>query len=372
MKCIRCGNDAKYKDRSDERCPKCRKPFAFEPQKGDPFTDQAFQNALDRVSAKGQVRFTLRNLFYELDRAKKPMATGWFVGSGVTAAIGALASIGDAIPGLFFLTVSLVTGLTGLAKSVRRRRVGLTQQEFEVAYAKWTATHGQPEALHVPKDDRPRGPSEALRAELAHYSFDRAVITDRRDTAELLLANNFHFENNCAVLSFDGHPAQAFDIVREMLRNNPRIEVFALHDCTFVGCALAWRLREDARWFKDIGKVYDVALRPAQAEKLRGARLPAKDATRHEHPALSPAEKSFLSRHTVELAAIRPEQLIKRLFRAMTQLPQGGTTSTGDSSTGGDTYVFYDGGSTGSGSDSSGSDFSSDATTSDGGADAFG
>jgi len=43
MKCIHCRNDAKYKDRSDKKCPTCHHPFAFEPQTGDPVTDSAFR-----------------------------------------------------------------------------------------------------------------------------------------------------------------------------------------------------------------------------------------------------------------------------------------------------------------------------------------
>jgi hypothetical protein len=39
------------------------------------------------------------------------------------------------------------------------------------------------------------------------------------------------------------------------------------------------------------------------------------------HPALDDAEREWLARWRVELAAIRPEQLIKRLFRSMHTLP---------------------------------------------------
>ena len=54
MKCVRCGHDSKYKDRSDGRCPGCRAQFAFEPQKKDPVTDAAFKSAIDAVSANGR------------------------------------------------------------------------------------------------------------------------------------------------------------------------------------------------------------------------------------------------------------------------------------------------------------------------------
>ena len=44
----------------------------FEPRNGDPFTDPAFQNAIDAVSAKGQVRFGAEHLYYELARRQRP------------------------------------------------------------------------------------------------------------------------------------------------------------------------------------------------------------------------------------------------------------------------------------------------------------
>ena len=57
MKCIRCGHDSKYKDRSGRKCPRCKGAFAFEPRAGDPLTDTAFQNAIDAVSAEGRIRW---------------------------------------------------------------------------------------------------------------------------------------------------------------------------------------------------------------------------------------------------------------------------------------------------------------------------
>ena len=47
-------------------------------------------------------------------------------------------------------------------------------------------------------------PTRKLDSDIADYSFDRAVICDRARTVDLLVANNFHFENNCAVLAVDG------------------------------------------------------------------------------------------------------------------------------------------------------------------------
>ena len=50
MRCVHCQNDAKYKDRSDRKCPACHRAFVFEPRTGDRFTDMGFQAAINRVS----------------------------------------------------------------------------------------------------------------------------------------------------------------------------------------------------------------------------------------------------------------------------------------------------------------------------------
>jgi hypothetical protein len=134
-----------------------------------------------------------------------------------------------------------------------------------------------------------------------------------------------------------------------MLRKNPRLEVFVLHDCTFEGCTLAFRLKNDPAWFKEFGKIVDVAVRPAQAraKSLQAFREPTSTPVRN-HPALTADELQWLHDWTFTLAAIRPEQLIKRLYRSMQS-----KTSTEPDSTG----IMV---------------WSTDASVSDGGADSFG
>lgn len=102
----------------------------------------------------------------------------------------------------------------------------------------------------------------SLEPDIADYSFDRAVICDRARTVDILLANNYHFENNCAVLSVEGYPAGPFETVLGMLKRNPKLQVFALHDATPVGCRLAHRLATEPEWFAGQTRVIDVGLHP--------------------------------------------------------------------------------------------------------------
>ncbi|MGB3640647.1 MAG: hypothetical protein WBA39_24190, partial [Rivularia sp. (in: cyanobacteria)] len=74
-------------------------------------------------------------------------------------------------------------------------------------------------------------------------------ICDSAEVAQLLIANNFHFENNCAVLSITGYPQNIFSTVMEMLRRNPNLKVYALHDASPRGVNLINHLRTSPNWF---------------------------------------------------------------------------------------------------------------------------
>lgn len=359
MKCIKCQTDSKYSERSGGTCPKCRARFAFEPKSGDPFTDPAFAAAIDRVSAHDAVRFTHTNLYYELARAGRRtnakkvvfLAIG-FLG----LVLGTLVAVGSGSVAL--LVVALAVAVSGIVLGLRAKpnpTPALTQPTFSSLLDKWSAAHGTPSKLvQRAAPASATGRKAPLAKELATYSFDRAVICDRPETVDLLLANNFHFENNCAILSVTGYPEAVFGPVLEMLRRNPKIEVYALHDASAEGHELARKLATSPEWFRGIGRVTDVGILVKHAARLRGLWSASRQTTPRAFGDLTAEENAWLSVYALELAAIRPEQVIKRLFRAMTQ---PGTQVTTD-----DGGIFFVGGSFGG----------SDVGTSDGGGDSFG
>jgi DNA-directed RNA polymerase subunit RPC12/RpoP len=416
MICIRCKNDSKYSDRKDGKCPSCGGKFAFEPRENDPFTDMAFQKAIDTVSAFGQLKWGVEHLYYELWRKKKNTSRSTAI--AVILFLGAFASfvVGINQPVLLLLIIPAVLGIALLAY-VTMGNARLDRGDFERMWDRWGLVHGKPKGV-IARKPQDAKPARAPEPDLGDYSFDRAVICDRARTVDLLLANNFHFENNCAVLSVGGYPQTAFETVRRMLRRNPRLEVFVLHDITPEGCRLAHQLANSPEWFKGQGiRIVDVGLRPIHAapfEKL----LQEQHREVPSGGGLTSVEARWLSKHALELAVIRPEQVLKRLFRAMNQtnqaarapaapLPSRGTPgrlsqgAAGAAVAGAAVLVpaaalaqqreaeelarqkkkeaAAGGGDGGSGSSSSGDgfeidtdSFSSDADSSDGGADSFG
>ena len=322
MKCVRCGHDSKLKERPNRICPGCGKPFAFEPREGDAVTDAAFQKAIDAVSANGKVRWGVEHLHYEVAR-KVGRSAGTLVMILKVAAIGlcvfaaATIFVGKTFNvAAFLLPLAALSGfLAWKLKKVGRVRLSLA--DFNKMWSQWRVAHGEPKGLIVRAS--PRGtptPKRMFDSDIVDYSFDRAVICDRARTADLLIANNFHFENNCAVLSMDGYPEPLFDIVRAMLKRNPRLRVFALHDSSPGGCRMAHKLKNDPEWFAGQGKVTDVGLRPSQADIFRGLFIAAGPRV-IAGAGISALEARWLSERSLELAVLRPEQILKRLFAAM-------------------------------------------------------
>jgi hypothetical protein len=347
VKCVYCSNDSKYSERSAGKCPKCQHVFAFEPKRGDKLTDPAFLAAIDRVSSGGAVKWTTHHLYYEVARRtqRRSRSVPWILGvmALVTLFLGVLAS-----PFILVLTAILVfSTISNLPSKV----VGLPRSDFEGMWTRWVAAHGIPKGLIVRKTAPPLAPrGRELPEDIQHYSFDRAVVADNPETVDLLLANNFHFENNCAIFTMDGYPAEAFDTVRAMLQHNPKLSVYVLHDATAEECLVPRKLASSG-WFREGTRIVDVGLRAEHVGSFKGSWKP-RTAPAVRAPGLAASDWVWLSLYTLELSAIRPEQIIKRLFRAISN------TSPVPQDEGG---IFVDSVA-----------FRSDATASDGGGDSFG
>ncbi|MES2572632.1 MAG: hypothetical protein V4710_21595 [Verrucomicrobiota bacterium] len=372
MKCIHCGTDSTYKERSGRVCPKCKRKFAFEPREGDPVTDALFEKAIAKVSGEGKIRWGVEHLYYEVCRRKKSGQASFV--AGIIFAVLSLfffilvffAEAPFAPVGIFSL-ITFIATCACIVAVLKRPYVSVDLATFNRLWDRWKAAHGTPESViqRAPEVTLPR----EFESDLGDYSFDRAVICDRARTVDLLVANNFHFENNCAILSIDGYPQGPFPIIRKMLKRNPKLQVFVLHDASVAGCQLAHRLVTDPEWFGGAGlRVIDLGLRPRHARPFKGLLLRGAGVPLSVGNGLEANELEWLDKNELALAAIRPEQVLKRLFAGLqahaNDDPRERDTS-GQGSEGG--MVTYCGSFDAGGSGDSGAD-----SGCDGGADAFG
>jgi hypothetical protein len=289
MKCIQCNADNKLRDRTRNqgRCKVCRHPFAFEPTTMDPrfqFTDGFFAKALADISANDTLYFTPRQLLYLLEKRLGRKARwavlrlavffasilGLFIlfSSGLAWAIGLLILIMLKVPDKLILWWS-----ERLPKQPKKKNKGITLTDTMVDtwLQQWQRFNPPPARLLSP----PSAPASLAIADVGNditaYSFDRVLVCDSVAIAQLLIANNIHFEHNCAVLSIGGYPQAIFATTMAMLRRNPDLQVIALHNCSPPGVALINQLRTSPDWYLDSTQViFDLGMIPRQIAAARG------------------------------------------------------------------------------------------------------
>ncbi|AFY54078.1 hypothetical protein Riv7116_1518 [Rivularia sp. PCC 7116] len=199
----------------------------------------------------------------------------------------------------------------------------INQNLFQIWVNRWQEINGTITNM-LPSARQENTPAN-INPDITAYSFDRVVVCDSAEVAQLLIANNFHFENNCAVLSITGYPENIFSTIMEMLRRNPDLKVYALHNASPRGVSLLNHLRTSPNWFSNTDvTIYDLGLLPRQfinnskafvqqkEEYGRDARNLSIDVKRD----LTEAEIEWLeSGKFIELESFTP----KRLLRVVTQ-----------------------------------------------------
>lgn len=327
MKCLKCGKNSLYRERSGGKCSGCGQSFVFEPKSGDPFTDTGFHKAIENVSHRNSLSYQPRQLFYEAARLrlKRPgvraSKLGAVIGTGFlgfilgipwtilwleAAKVGAAIVMIDGLWLLFWLLIMLIVW-----HRTDPFKLTLDSRLFAKCLHKWQASQGALTGLMLRPPALPPAPREK---DLHDYTVERAIICDHQEVVDFLLANNFHVEQKCALLTYGGYPSDRFDAIRAMLRRNPQLHVFALHNASANGCRLFHSLTHSKEWFPGSKRVFDVGLHPRHANAFKGlwTRLPQKHRL-EPIPGYSADEIKWLETYKLELMAVRPDHLLNRL-----------------------------------------------------------
>jgi hypothetical protein len=189
----------------------------------------------------------------------------------------------------------------------------------------WQAVNGKVFRL-LPPSIQKKGIA-TVNQDVTVYSFDRLVVCQTAEVAQMLIANNFHFENNCAILSIGGYPEDIFDITMQMLYRNADLKVYLLHDCSPQGMRILHQLKTSDLWFKNSNvSIIDIGLRPNQVMSSKhlfvrtslNSAYTAKQILPSEWTGLSPDEVNWLTQgNYVELESFTPQQLIQVLNRGI-------------------------------------------------------
>ncbi|PKL75237.1 MAG: hypothetical protein CVV27_16405 [Candidatus Melainabacteria bacterium HGW-Melainabacteria-1] len=327
MKCLKCSKNSLYKERIGGKCSGCGQEFVFEPKRGDVFTDTGFNKALELVSDKGSLSWQPRQLFYELARMrmKRPGAVASKLG----------ATIGVGFFGLFlgiFWTIFwsglfrqragfwvaeavylLVWAgiLTWVWKKTDPTLLTLKTADFDKGLSSWKRVYTLPTGLMNRPQALPK--ARASEKDVLDYDVERAIVCDHQEVVDFLLANNFHIEQKCAILTYGGYPPDSFEAVRQMLRRNPQLNVFVLHNASANGCRIYQDLTSSREWFPGSKRVFDIGLHPRHAKAFKGQWQKATNHQIQPIPGLSPEELKWLERYKLDLMAVRPQALLNRL-----------------------------------------------------------
>ena len=198
------------------------------------------------------------------------------------------------------------------------------QTQFDTWLERWHSINNASEKmLPLPRTNSlPAAPNPQVTA----YSFDRVVVCDKSSIAQLLISNKFHFENNCAILTIDGYPQNIFTTTMEMLRRNPDLKVYALHNCSPSGFKLIRRLREET-WFPNPAiPIIDVGILPRQIMDNLDVMTPQSTTSAQTSQQLAPDIRASLNPEELawldagcylELESFPPQKLIQILQRAI-------------------------------------------------------
>lgn len=230
--------------------------------------------------------------------------------------------------------IAVLLGMFSIYKGTVLQNKTTIAQEFiigESAYQgwlnRWQEVNGNIQKL-LPAPQKLNNQTTLINPDVTAYSFDKLIVCDSADIAQFLIANNFHFENNCAILSVTGYPESIFQITMDMLRRNPELKVYALHNCTPKGLGLVNHLKTSSNWFQNSNvTIIDIGITPHQviaAKKNIFIETSPQSANEASQLAseirnnLSSEELQWLQAgNFVNLESFRPQQLIQIIQRGI-------------------------------------------------------
>jgi DNA-directed RNA polymerase subunit RPC12/RpoP len=299
MKCLRCSTDNDYRTRqaNERRCTGCGGKFVFEPREGDPLTDGAFAAAIAAVSEEGRLSWLDRQLYFEVARRARRKR--------------------------FFHRVT------------RRPLASIDDERFSKLYARWIAGYGEPAGRLQPGAFAVDVRASERAEDATAHGFDRLLVCGSDAIVDVLLANSFHADHRCAVISVSGYPLWATELVLPGFRATPPEQIAVVHDADLRGCRLAREVRTGAGWFGGGSgvSVLDAGLRPADAKGFRGLYLPGAPVNLLGDEPVTVDEAKWLGKYRLELAAVRPRVLMNILANALNRSEEEERQAVGDDGT---------------------------------------
>lgn len=278
--------------------------------------------ALERSIAHagmGGVRYTRRQLYYEVCRTLLPPSRIPDAASQTTAAVGSSLTLALRRPHPLWIGTMSASLLMSVPSLVWRLPFTLTppltETAFDDALAAYRARHGDPPGLL--SDDVP--PFLALddrEPDLYDYGLAYALICQDTSIARMLRANFLHMEMSCAILALE-EASPLPDALIAMLMRAPVPRILLLHDASPEGL----RFAADAAALLDLPRGFRVralGLTPMHALRRHLFAVRRSEPLEDLPVSLNLIERAWLrTGYRAEVAALRPVTLLRTLHRVV-------------------------------------------------------
>jgi len=282
---------------------------------------RALTRSIEQVAAPGQIRYTRRQLYYEVCRTLHlpPGLTnrtaGWSLAAGLLPTPALLGQPRRAVR-LAALHALLVGGLRLVRMVPFTLTPPLEYARFAELLQAYTDRWGTPPGLLTPTAP-PQFQPVGDAPDLTNYGLPRLLICQDAEIAGMLPANLFHMETSCAVLSLAAATPLP-DALCAMLQRTPAACVYLLHDADAPGVALATQVRARLE-LPDTITLMSIGLRPAHALRLHlfATRTPTAVIEQQDWPTyLTSRERAWLEAGwCAKVAAVKPARLLSALRR---------------------------------------------------------
>lgn len=286
MKCPHCRVELRLVDRPNRQCSKCKKAIALEPRE-DPLglSDLRLRALAEKLSDQGKLFYTSTQLFYHANRKRidaQPQLKSNLPGCLILSGIGAGAVLGaliNSISGVFGgIALGLLVGFIFYRSFGRYLAPQITLSGDLVIFQRWI-----PERWRIVYGAEPVGwlnmqtKTGLTNLQPTAQTVHAILVCPQPDILVCLRANGVVDALALALLPLAETPlAVADQSLLALLRSQPALPVFLLHDASIDGCLFAQKARQRLG-LSDQHRIINLGLHPRQAmrDNLMRLRSPA-------------------------------------------------------------------------------------------------
>lgn len=142
-----------------------------------------------------------------------------------------------------------------------------TREAFNDILRRWLAEKKIPRLLQKPTMQQP--PPEWNEKDIFDYGVERILVVQHELMVDLLVKNNFHTDRSCLVVAANGYPAYISKRLPELVKANPAISFFFLHDASQAGSGMVEKFKWDHKNILEHANVLDLGIFPQDVKMIK-------------------------------------------------------------------------------------------------------